>query len=147
LENADITTVFSKLSIRRLRWLGHTKRMEDGRISKDLIYSELKMGKRFRGRPLLRYRDVCKRDMQDTNIEQEAIDRVAWRGKIRNGIVVKVKMIADRSETKRFKRHTMQEDPSTATQCNRLFSAQIGLARHLRHHHGMHVKTYRTTQN
>jgi hypothetical protein len=46
--------------------------------------------------------------MQDTNIdlvawEQDAIDRVAWRAKIRNGIVVKEKMIADRSETKSLK--------------------------------------------
>jgi hypothetical protein len=56
--------------------------MEDGRIPKDLIYGELKMGKRPQDRPLLQYSDVCKRDMQDTNIdlvtwEQEAIDRVA----------------------------------------------------------------------
>jgi hypothetical protein len=107
------------LSLRRLRWLGHSKRMEDGRIPKDLIYGELQLGKRSRGKPLLRYRDVCNRDMQDTNIdlvawEQDSIDRVAWRGKIRNGIVIKKKMIANRSETKRLKRHTIQEDPSTA---------------------------------
>jgi hypothetical protein len=58
--------------------------MEDGGIPKDLIYGELKMGKGSRGRPLLRYRDVCKRDMKDINIdlvtwEQEAIDRVSWK--------------------------------------------------------------------
>jgi hypothetical protein len=114
-------------------------------IPKDLINGEL-MGKRSRSRPLLRYRDVCKRDMCETNTDlivwkQDTIDRVAWRGKIRNGIVVKEKMIADRSETKRLKRHTMQKDPNTVrlpnTHGNRLFSAQFGLASHLRHHHGM----------
>jgi hypothetical protein len=146
LEMANITTVFFMLRLRRLRWLGHTKRMKNGRIPKNLIYGEFKMGKRSRGRLLLRYTDVCKLDMQDTNIdlvawEQEAIDRVAWRGKIRNEIVVKYKMIADRSETKCVKRHTMQEDPGTArlpcTRCNIHFSAQNGIASHLRHHYGM----------
>jgi hypothetical protein len=77
------------LSIRRLRWLGHAKMTEDGNIPKDRIYGELQMVKRSWGRPLLRHRYMCKRGMQDTNIdlvawEQDAFDRVAWRGKIIN---------------------------------------------------------------
>jgi hypothetical protein len=32
LEKADITTMFSMLSLRRLKWLGHTKKMEDVRL-------------------------------------------------------------------------------------------------------------------
>jgi hypothetical protein len=43
--------------------------------------------------------------MYDANIdlvawEQDANDRIAWRGKIRNGVVVKVYMLANKSETK-----------------------------------------------
>jgi hypothetical protein len=83
-----------------LRWLGHTKKMEDGCISKDLVYDELQMGKRSLGRPLLqnRYRDVRKQDILDTNTdlitwEQDTIDHIAWRSKIKNRIVVKEKMI------------------------------------------------------
>jgi hypothetical protein len=89
---------------------------------------------------ILWYKYALKRDMEDINIdlvawEHEAIERVARRSKIGIRIVVKEKMIAYRSETKRLKRHTMQADPGTArlpcTHCNRLFSAQIGLASHL----------------
>ena len=38
-------------------------RMEDGRIPKDLLYGELEFGLRPVGRPKLRFKDVCKRDM------------------------------------------------------------------------------------
>ena len=57
----------------RLRWLGHVHRMKDGRIPKDLLYGELEMGERARGRPLLRYRDVCKRDMKALDIDVYSI--------------------------------------------------------------------------
>ena len=38
---------------RRLRWLGHVRRMNDGRIPKDLLHRELTAGKRNLGRPQL----------------------------------------------------------------------------------------------
>ena len=76
--------------------------MDDGRIPKDIFFGELQLRKRSQGRPLLRYKDVCKRDMIDTGIdnahwEQAAAERVAWRAYIRNGIKTKEKMIADKS--------------------------------------------------
>ena len=33
--------MFTMVSQRRLRWLGHVRRMEDGRIPKDIFYGEL----------------------------------------------------------------------------------------------------------
>ena len=44
--------------------LGHVCRMEDGRIPKDILYGELATGQRNTGRPHLRFKDVCKRDMR-----------------------------------------------------------------------------------
>jgi hypothetical protein len=93
--------------------------MENGRIPKDLSLWELQMGKRSRGWPVFQYRDVCKWDMQNTNMdlvpwEQDAIDRIAWRGMIRNGIVVNKKMLANRFEAKRQRRHIRLEDPTAA---------------------------------
>ena len=52
--------MFTLLSQRRLRWLGHASRMEDGRIAKDIFYDA---GPRPAGRSSLRFKDVCKRDL------------------------------------------------------------------------------------
>ena len=38
--------------------------------SKDLLYGELVQGKRPTGRPQLRFKDVCKRDLKALNIDQ-----------------------------------------------------------------------------
>ncbi|KAJ8027685.1 hypothetical protein HOLleu_29701 [Holothuria leucospilota] len=43
---------------RRLRCLGHIRRMEDGGIPKDILYGELACGKTSTGRPQLRFTDV-----------------------------------------------------------------------------------------
>ena len=56
--------------------------MKDGRIPKDILYDELASGARSVGRPLLRYRDVIKRDMSELNLsnwESLAADRAKWR--------------------------------------------------------------------
>ena len=44
--------------------------MDDGRMPKDILYAELKSGKRQTGRPLLHYKDVCKQDLKSYNINQ-----------------------------------------------------------------------------
>ena len=76
--------MFTMLRQRRLRWLGHVRRMNDDRIPKTLLYGELSAEKRNLGRPQLRYRDVRKRDMNELNIdknkwEELATDRSNWR--------------------------------------------------------------------
>ncbi|KAI8518927.1 hypothetical protein Bbelb_021840 [Branchiostoma belcheri] len=69
--------------LRHLRWLGHVRRMEDGRIPKDVLYGQLTSGSRGVGRQALRYKDICKRDMKSCGIstdtwEAQAEDRAAW---------------------------------------------------------------------
>ena len=84
LERAGCTSMYTLLKLRRMRWLGHVVRMDDGRIPKDLLYGELVEGKRPIGRPQLRFKDVCKRDLKALNFnlnnwETIALERSAWR--------------------------------------------------------------------
>ncbi|XP_022082509.1 uncharacterized protein LOC110974885 [Acanthaster planci] len=60
LEKANTQSKFVMLSHRRLRWLGHVRRMEDGRLTKDVLYGELSAGSRPAGRPMLRFK-ACAR--------------------------------------------------------------------------------------
>jgi len=68
LERASRPTMYTLLRQRRLRWLGHVCRMEDGRIPKNILYGELASSKRSVGRLQLRYKDVCKRDLEALDI-------------------------------------------------------------------------------
>ena len=65
--------------------------MEDGRIPKDILYGQLALGRRPAGRPMLRFKDVCKRDMKLTDIdpnrwELAAADRGCWRHTVHEGV-------------------------------------------------------------
>ena len=64
LAMAGMPSMYAMLSQRRLRWLGHVSRMDDGRIPKDTLYGELATGTRPTGRPALRLKDVLKRDLK-----------------------------------------------------------------------------------
>ena len=43
--------------------------MADGWIPKDLLYEELVQGKHHRGRPQLRYKDICKWDLKALGLD------------------------------------------------------------------------------
>ena len=75
----------------RLRWQGHICRMGKGRIPKDLNYGELEKGRRKTGCPLLRFKDVCKRNMKSATIDIESWklvvkDRSTWQHLVKEGI-------------------------------------------------------------
>jgi len=142
LSRAKSTTIFAMLSERRLRWLGHVRRMDKGRIPKDLLYGQLEQGSRPTGRPHLRYRDACKRDLRSAHIDIEswedtASDRKSWRHAVKSGIR---QAEADRSQLREQKRQTRKA--STATQmddsificddCDRDCHSRIGLHSHRR---------------
>ncbi|GAB1611165.1 uncharacterized protein LOC115228424, partial [Argonauta hians] len=83
LSRVGLKSMFAMLTQRRLRWLGHVCRMEDGRIPKEVLYGEIAAGPRPVGRPTLRYKDVCKRDLMGCEIDPEDLeeavsDRAAW---------------------------------------------------------------------
>ena len=58
--------------------------MEDDRIPEDILYSDLKIGSIPTGRPMLRFKDVCRSDMMACNIdttpwETNTVEREIWR--------------------------------------------------------------------
>ena len=84
MKRTSLTTIYFTLSKHRLCWPGHVLRMGEKQLPKFLLYSELEVGKRNHGRPKLRFKDVCKRNLTDFYIktdkwELRANDRVKWR--------------------------------------------------------------------
>ena len=68
MRRTALTTMYFTLSQRRLRWLGHILRISDEQIPKSMLNSELVDGTRKRGRPTLRFKDVCTRDLNSLNV-------------------------------------------------------------------------------
>ena len=58
LSRAGLPSMYTLLRQRRLRWLGHVRRMDDGHIPKYILYGELALGRRTTGHPHFRYKDV-----------------------------------------------------------------------------------------
>ena len=90
LKKSHIHSIQTTLRERRLRWLGHIKRMDDHRLPKQVLYGELKEGSRSRGRPKLRFKDLCKSSLKDFGLpenewEKSAKDRTIWRGNLARG--------------------------------------------------------------
>ena len=77
LSPVNLQSMFTLLRQRRLRWLRHVYSMEDGRIPKDILYGELASGRRSKGRPQLRYKGVCKRDIKALDINTESWEDLA----------------------------------------------------------------------
>ena len=139
-------SLFTILTTRRLRWLGHVSRMDDGRIPKDLLFGELSSGTRPTGRPALRYKDVCKRDLKvgkfnPSKLESTASDREDWRTIIRRVAEVSEERIFMRWQEKRARRKERIEPASTPAQaqtekgyicsnCGRSCGSRIGLHSH-----------------
>ena len=143
LAKAGLPSMFTLLRQRRLRWLGHVRRMEDGRIPKDILYGQLATGKRRTGRPQLRYSDACKRDMKALDInpsdwEDLAADRPKWRAALTTHLKSSEKRMSAAAEEKRTRRKERQ--PSTSTDnpsyrcvtCGKTCGSRIGLFSHAR---------------
>ena len=144
LAKAGLPSMFTLLRQRRLRWLGHVRRMEDGRIPKDILYGQLAAGKRRTGRPQLRYSDACKRDMKALNIdprdwEDLAADRPKWRATLTTHLKSNEKHMSAAAEEKRAKGKESQlqtsidcDTPHRCKTCGKACGSRIGLFSHSR---------------
>ena len=72
-----------KLRKARMKWFGHVKRINEERQVKQVMQEEMQ-GRRPAGRPRTRWRDVLRRDLEETSLSLEeaaveALDRDRWR--------------------------------------------------------------------
>ena len=141
LAKAGMASMHSMLTTRRLRWLGHVSRMENSRIPKNLLFGELASGSRSTGRPSLRFKDVCKRDLKAGGFNLAELgtatsDRQKWRATIRQVTNAAEERRNARWEEKRArKKHSESDPPQTAFRCStcgRSCGSRIGLHSHTR---------------
>ena len=140
LDMAGIQSLYTILRQQRLRWLGHVIRMTNDRIPKMVLFSELASGARKRGKPILRYKDCCKEDLQVIGVTPEslqtvALDRDAWRHLVYEGLrqsEAKMREEADIKREARKSRANQMREKSTfvCSQCHKDCHANIGLISH-----------------
>ena len=126
---------------RRLHWLGHVRRMDKGRIPKDLLYGELAEGTQPLGRLRLSFKDVCKRNMKpyhiDTNIWGLCRRPATWQLLVRQGTKRSEKERKEAAMEKRGKRTERQQQLQQASlfvcsHSTRDCHSKIGLFSHSR---------------
>lgn len=144
LEQTNSHSMHILLTQRRLRWIGHVRRMKDGRIPKDILYGELATGHRPLGRPALRYKDVFKRDLKTTGInpatwESLAENRSAWRTTVSDGIqrgeAKRLQQLKDKRSRRKERKPSHDSNPPSSfvcLNCGRDCHARIGLLSHSR---------------
>lgn len=145
LEKAGVNSIEAHIVGHRLRWTGHILRMNDDRLPRQMLYSELCTGTRPRGAPLKRYKDQLKQTMKMTNInlqtwEESAMDRSLWRRTISNGVKLFEQEHRSKEENKRLacklRKHLPRPPPTAKCDlCGRMFHARIGLFSHRKHVH------------
>ena len=71
-----------KITEKRLKWYGHVRRMKEEHIVRRMLDVDIP-GKRRRGRPNLRWKDACKRDMTQAGLKEDNVtNRAEWRKKL-----------------------------------------------------------------
>ena len=136
--NAHTVSVEALITMSRLCWAGHVRRMANGRLPKAVYYSELSQSKRSHGGQKLRFKDVLKRHMKKTGIshdtwEEEAVQRDKWWGLLRMAMSAVEEQRQQEYQCADVRRHS----PATSNsfQCNNCqcyCRSRAGLTAHTR---------------
>ena len=145
LHRTQSTTIESILTKQHLRWLGHTIRMPESRLPRQLLYGQLAEGTRSAGGQRKRFKDHSKALLKKCNIQPASLERLAddrptWRRTCNSGVAHVEQALATRREEKRILRHQRESGfPPPAVQhpchlCDKICGSRIGLHSHLRWH-------------
>jgi len=136
------TSIESILIKAQLRWVGHVIRMEEHRMPKCLMYGGLWQGRRYQGRPKLRYKDTVKSNIQWCHVklkelEESAANKPEWRAKTYKSAATfesarKQKVAAARARRHHAATAVITTTDFTCPHCSRLCASSFGLISHLR---------------
>ncbi|XP_068237099.1 uncharacterized protein [Palaemon carinicauda] len=145
LERANVISIEGMITKHHLRWSGHVMCMEDTRLPKKILFSELNTGDCPRGRPMHGFKDQLKKSLKEANIdpntfEASASNRNKWRNKIKVGtdLFEENRRANLLPKQQQWAERASQPQPPPTIQCDRclrLFRAQIGLTSHKKAHH------------
>ncbi|XP_076052748.1 uncharacterized protein LOC143032164 [Oratosquilla oratoria] len=119
LEKAGSLSMHLMLCQCRLRWFGHAHLMGDGCTFRDFLSGELVAGNRPTGRPVIRSKYVCKRNMMLTDIDPNswkvaAADRSRWRRAVQeSGKAREREIFSRRARDKRGNRGSRTRSPTS----------------------------------
>ena len=83
--SVKVGRIGNKIQESRMRWFGHLERRDEDYIGKQIERMSI-TGKRKRGRPKMRWKDRVNEDMREKGWHRgEALDRLLWRGRIKDG--------------------------------------------------------------
>ena len=152
LKEANIPSITTTIIRHQLRWTGHVMRMADNRLPKQMLYGQLKEGKRTQGGQKKRYKDNIKTHLRQchlslTSWEEVALQRSMWSRMVHEGTSHLEKDLHRAAEHKRQQRKersttntaphtttTIQSITHTCPHCNKVCGSRIGLYSHLKTH-------------
>ena len=146
LERAQLPSMEATVLVRQLRWSGHVSRMEENRLPKAVLYSELRQGKRDRSGPRKRFKNQLKYQLTMAGLESKtwestAADKNAWRSAVNKAAVMlsNTKRTAEMHKRARRKGGASIQTATTATgqeykctSCQKICWSRIGLFSHQR---------------
>ena len=122
--------------------LDHAHRMEPERLPREILYGELQEGIQCVGRPLIRYNDIIKRDVQSALTDTRAWEDFAkhqdtWRKSVKAGVWkaeanTKVQATCKRAARKECAASVRDSTRHVCATCNRDCHSRIGLHSHTR---------------
>ena len=143
LEKAKLNSIEALLLRNRLRWAGHVARMDNNRLPKQIMFGELRDGKRKIGTPKKRFKDELKTSLKSSGLnhtewEERASNRTSWRSDVRSGVKSFEENRRAVAKEKRRERKELRTTNNTASQtficqkCGRVCKSRIGLFSHQR---------------
>lgn len=117
LKRTKMMSIDNMIKVKRLRWAGHLSRMQESRIPHQVLFSELKIGKRPQKKPRTRWIDIFKKDLKDQHINTNewrsaANKREEWRRQINLDIQNQQEITNAKAEVRRQEKH-LEEDKFT----------------------------------